>query len=194
MESPPGVDRARFAVDCSRRLTSIAHSLLCSLLLLPRSALRSRFASFVRLSMSLPLARLVARAAPAMVARCWMRPAVAVLARPQAPLARCFTAGPTRLTKFSTRIAGLDVVPNGREVLIGLQKEILASIDQYNKALGVSPFVWRAKRRTSERRSCPLGGTPSANSILCSLSLSLSVRARLQRVLSSFRRPPSDGR
>jgi hypothetical protein len=92
--------------------------------------------------MSFTLARVVARAAPSMVARRSLRPCAAVPVSIHRPVSvgctRWFTSSGVRATKYTTRIAGLDVVPNGREVLIGLQKEILASIEQYNKALGVS--------------------------------------------------------
>ena len=52
--------------------------------------------------------------------------------------------------KQSTNIAGLDVIPNAREVFIGLQKEILASIADYNKQLGFEPEFNRQSRVTAE--------------------------------------------
>lgn len=78
-------------------------------------------------------------------ARCAVRSApLAVRPRAAAPIRFSTVAAPI---KYTTHIAGLDVVPNGREVFIGLQKEILASIAQYNKELGVSTEREREPRR-----------------------------------------------
>lgn len=102
------------------------------------------------------LTRVFARA-PAPAVRCSLRSATVAtatavaprsLALRAAPLACMHTsaawaqaqaapAAPAATVKTSTNITGLDVVPNGREVLMGLYKETLASIEQYNKTHGV---------------------------------------------------------
>lgn len=54
--------------------------------------------------------------------------------------------------KYTTNIAGLDVVPNGREVLMGLLKETIASIEAYNKQHGFEPAYNLRVRKLSEHR------------------------------------------
>lgn len=93
------------------------------------------------------LHRLIARAVPSMVAsRIVTRPILfRSFASHSAPI-------PSAPVKFTTNLAGLDVVPNGREVFIGLQKEILASIQTYNKQLGFEPKCNEFSRRFAEHR------------------------------------------
>jgi len=59
---------------------------------------------------------------------------------------------PPKPAKTTTNIAGLDVVPNGRDVFIGLLKEKLAAIEEYNKQLGFEPEFNKYMRTVTQWR------------------------------------------
>jgi len=105
---------------------------------------------------------LAARVQQPMIARCTVRAVAAVAPRAAwlhcsalaaaAKPAAAAAAAPVNPVKYTTNITGLDVVPNGREVLMGLLKETLASIASYNAALGFEPAHNESVRRLSEHR------------------------------------------
>lgn len=106
------------------------------------SLLRSAAASLLRAprlrlsAVSAPAVRSSARAlfpvaAPAVSFHC----SSAVRAAAPASSASSSSVNPI---KYTTNIAGLDVVPNAREVLMGLLQETIAAIEAYNKQHGVT--------------------------------------------------------
>ena len=104
-------------------------------------------------------------------------------AAPAATPAAAAAAWIPKPVKQSTHIVGLDVIPNGREVLMGLLKETLAAIDAYNKQHGVSSrnrtainAAAASKRIASHRICCmQLNCLPVLSIDVCSVFASSSL-------------------
>lgn len=135
----------------------------------------SRLSVLPLLSSSMSLLRLASaaalrsplRAAPAAVRSSCVRvvaPAVASsfvsaasfhwsAARPAAA-ASAASSSPVNPIKYTTNLAGIDVVPNAREVLMGLLQETIAAIAAYNKQHGVRAHT-HSQKRTHDQTNHP---------------------------------------
>jgi len=110
-----------------------------------------------RLAVRVPLARSSVRASALRCTRvlpavqsAWLH--VSAAAAAAAPPQKSATVTSVNPVKYTTMIAGIDVVPNGREVLMGLYKETLAAIEAYNKEHGFEPLINQQTRVMTQHR------------------------------------------
>jgi NADH dehydrogenase (ubiquinone) 1 alpha subcomplex subunit 5 len=119
------------------------------------SLLLSRLAARTPLVRRAAVAQLAAAAAPLRAVSLAQLHSVSFVAAaaPAAPSATAAAAASSvNPVKLTTNITGLDAIPNAREVLMGLLKETLASIESYNAALGFEPAYNLGVRQLSQHR------------------------------------------